>query len=223
MQLLQWFDAIDKDGNGQLTPMELQAALQLGHLNFSLATVAHIIRIHDKTGSGTISFDEFGKLHEFLTNVQQRWVHHWLTCCLFWCVSSNSSTPSTQWASAGTAECMLSPPWAWWLCEHAWPCQASCPKPGCTTTTHTDCADTLLCVMVCCPAALSSLTRTKPTPSTLTKSNAPCSMQVGQAPSACAVVSLSNQQFWGQLDCSSSSSCANGAVVMHEMQFCNSM
>lgn len=70
----QWFDAIDKDGNGQLTPMELQQALQLGHLNFSLATVAHIIRIHDKTGSGTISFDEFGKLHEFLTNVQQRWV-----------------------------------------------------------------------------------------------------------------------------------------------------
>lgn len=72
--LTQWFDAIDKDGNGQLTPMELQAALQLGRLNFSLATVAHIIRIHDKTGSGTISFDEFGKLHEFLTNVQQRWV-----------------------------------------------------------------------------------------------------------------------------------------------------
>jgi Ca2+-binding EF-hand superfamily protein len=69
----QWFEAIDKDGNGQLSPMELQAALQLGHLNFSLATVAHIIRIHDKTGSGTISFDEFGKLHEFLTNVQQRW------------------------------------------------------------------------------------------------------------------------------------------------------
>lgn len=67
----KWFEAIDKDGNGQLSPMELQAALQLGHLNFSLATVAHIIRIHDKTGSGTISFDEFGKLHEFLTNVQQ--------------------------------------------------------------------------------------------------------------------------------------------------------
>jgi hypothetical protein len=60
--------------------MELQAALQLGHLNFSLATVAHIIRIHDKTGSGTISFDEFGKLHEFLTNVQQRWAGcTWLT------------------------------------------------------------------------------------------------------------------------------------------------
>eukprot|EP00878_Enallax_costatus_P011154 GHUV01011648.1.p1 GENE.GHUV01011648.1~~GHUV01011648.1.p1 ORF type:complete len:111 (+),score=35.27 GHUV01011648.1:306-638(+) len=70
-QLRKWFQAIDKDGNGELTAMELQAALQLGNLNFSLATVAHIIRIHDKTGSGTITFDEFGKLHEFLTNVQQ--------------------------------------------------------------------------------------------------------------------------------------------------------
>jgi hypothetical protein len=40
----QWFDAIDKDGDNQLSAMELQAALQLGNLNFSLATVAHIIR-----------------------------------------------------------------------------------------------------------------------------------------------------------------------------------
>lgn len=70
-QLRKWFDAIDKDGNGELTARELQAALQLGNLNFSLATVAHIIRIHDKSGSSTITFDEFGRLHEFLTNVQQ--------------------------------------------------------------------------------------------------------------------------------------------------------
>lgn len=69
-QLRQWFLAIDSDKNGVLTAMELQRALQLGGLNFSLATVAHIIRIHDTTGSGTISFNEFAKLHEFLTNVQ---------------------------------------------------------------------------------------------------------------------------------------------------------
>lgn len=43
-QLRQWFDAIDKDCDGRLTAPELQAALQLGGLNFSLATVAHIIR-----------------------------------------------------------------------------------------------------------------------------------------------------------------------------------
>ncbi|GBF91885.1 hypothetical protein Rsub_04990 [Raphidocelis subcapitata] len=69
-QLRQWFDAIDKDHNGKLTAVELQSALQLGGLNFSLATVAHIIRIHDRSNSGSIAFDEFIKLHEFLTNVQ---------------------------------------------------------------------------------------------------------------------------------------------------------
>jgi Ca2+-binding EF-hand superfamily protein len=40
----QWFDAIDRDRDGHLAPKELQSALQLGGLNFSLATVAHIIR-----------------------------------------------------------------------------------------------------------------------------------------------------------------------------------
>jgi hypothetical protein len=41
---MQWFNAIDRDRNGHLTAVELQSALQLGGLNFSLATVAHIIR-----------------------------------------------------------------------------------------------------------------------------------------------------------------------------------
>ncbi len=43
-QLRQWFNAIDTDRNGQLTAQELQSALQLGNLNFSLVTVAHLIR-----------------------------------------------------------------------------------------------------------------------------------------------------------------------------------
>lgn len=43
-EVLQWFEAIDKDRDGQLSAVELQSALQLGGLNFSLATVAHIIR-----------------------------------------------------------------------------------------------------------------------------------------------------------------------------------
>jgi hypothetical protein len=59
-----------QDRNGRLTSIELQSALQLGGLNFSLATVAHIIRIHDRQNSGSITFEEFTKLHEFLTNVQ---------------------------------------------------------------------------------------------------------------------------------------------------------
>lgn len=70
-QLRAWFDAIDKDRNGKLTAAELQSALQLGGLTFSLATVAHIIRIHDRANSGAIGFDEFVKLHVFLSQVQQ--------------------------------------------------------------------------------------------------------------------------------------------------------
>lgn len=70
-QLRQWFDSMDTDGNGHLTAQELQTALAHGNLHFSLSSVAHIIRIHDRDNSGTISFEEFSKLHEFLTNVQR--------------------------------------------------------------------------------------------------------------------------------------------------------
>lgn len=69
-QLRAWFDAIDRNRNGALGAVELQNALQLGGLNFSLATVAHIIRIHDRSGRGAIAFSDFSRLHEFLTNVQ---------------------------------------------------------------------------------------------------------------------------------------------------------
>jgi Ca2+-binding EF-hand superfamily protein len=69
-QLRAWFDAIDRNRNGALGPVELQNALQLGGLNFSLATVAHIIRIHDRTSRGAISFPDFARLHDFLSNVQ---------------------------------------------------------------------------------------------------------------------------------------------------------
>lgn len=70
-QLRQWFDAIDADRNGKLTADELQRALQLGGLTFSLATVAHLIRIHDRANAGAIDFEAFTKLHCFLSQVQQ--------------------------------------------------------------------------------------------------------------------------------------------------------
>lgn len=68
--LRKWFDAIDKDQNGSLTVQELQAALAEGGFNFSLALVAHIIRQADRDGSNTITFNEFGRLHVFLSTVQ---------------------------------------------------------------------------------------------------------------------------------------------------------
>jgi EF hand len=41
---LQWFDAIDRDRSGTLDASELQRALALGNLHFSLQAVAHMIR-----------------------------------------------------------------------------------------------------------------------------------------------------------------------------------
>jgi len=41
---VQWFDSVDVDRSGSISVMELQRALALGNLNFSLATVAHMIR-----------------------------------------------------------------------------------------------------------------------------------------------------------------------------------
>ncbi|GLC43780.1 hypothetical protein PLESTM_001518800 [Pleodorina starrii] len=50
--------------------MELQAALADGGLNFSVGTVAAIIRQCDSSGSGTISLADFERLHSFLETVQ---------------------------------------------------------------------------------------------------------------------------------------------------------
>jgi Ca2+-binding EF-hand superfamily protein len=40
----QWFRAIDRDGNGMLDAAELQRALALGNLRFSLQLTSHMIR-----------------------------------------------------------------------------------------------------------------------------------------------------------------------------------
>eukprot|EP00951_Prasinocladus_malaysianus_P000403 scaffold3014_cov41-Prasinocladus_malaysianus.AAC.1 len=55
--------------------MELQRALAMGSLNFSMATVAHMIRLHDRNQSGSIDFDEFSSLHNFLTNMRASFQH----------------------------------------------------------------------------------------------------------------------------------------------------
>ena len=70
MSLWQWFMTVDTDRSGQINSHELQRALAMGNLNFSLALCQQMIRMHDRDGSGTISFDEFQSLHQFLTNTQ---------------------------------------------------------------------------------------------------------------------------------------------------------
>ena len=42
--LLQWFQAVDQDRSNAIDAAELQKALVLGNLHFSLAVCAHMIR-----------------------------------------------------------------------------------------------------------------------------------------------------------------------------------
>mmetsp|Transcript_6637 Transcript_6637/g.24626 ORF Transcript_6637/g.24626 Transcript_6637/m.24626 type:complete len:154 (-) Transcript_6637:627-1088(-) len=72
----EWFRSVDKDGTGQINCVELQAALAKGNLHFSLASVAHMIRMHDIDKSGRINYQEFCLLHQFLTQVQNTFTSH---------------------------------------------------------------------------------------------------------------------------------------------------
>ena len=54
--LLQWFSSIDTDRSGKLDVFELQRALAMGGLNFSLKTVQALMRLHDRDHGGTIEF-----------------------------------------------------------------------------------------------------------------------------------------------------------------------
>ncbi|PRW44941.1 Coiled-coil domain-containing 40 isoform C [Chlorella sorokiniana] len=74
-QIWQWFSKIDTNQSRTLDVMELQRALALGGLNFSLKTVQAMMRLHDRDGSGHISFEEFEKLHIWLSNISQSFRH----------------------------------------------------------------------------------------------------------------------------------------------------
>ncbi|KAL3150754.1 hypothetical protein ABBQ32_000531 [Trebouxia sp. C0010 RCD-2024] len=73
-QLMQWFDSLDLDNDGRLNATELQRALAVGNLHFSLVTIAHMIRIQNHGSSNAISCTEFGRLHDFLTGMQHSFI-----------------------------------------------------------------------------------------------------------------------------------------------------
>ncbi|PON66235.1 Parvalbumin [Parasponia andersonii] len=69
--LREWFDRVDSDKSGNITPSQLKKALAVGNLEFPISVVLQMIRMYDFDRNGTMSFDEFVALNKFLLKVQQ--------------------------------------------------------------------------------------------------------------------------------------------------------
>ena len=65
--LHSWFRSVDRDGSGQISALELQAALINGNMTkFSEETCKMMISMFDKNMSGTIDVVEFGQLFNYV-------------------------------------------------------------------------------------------------------------------------------------------------------------
>ena len=60
------FAAVNTSKTGKITASEVQAALALANLSFSLQTCALAVRLHDVDDDGSITRGEFGALHSSL-------------------------------------------------------------------------------------------------------------------------------------------------------------
>lgn len=63
------FAAVNTSKTGKITASEVQAALGLANLSFSLQTSALAVRLHDLDDDGCITRGEFGKLHSSLDSL----------------------------------------------------------------------------------------------------------------------------------------------------------
>eukprot|EP00239_Pterosperma_sp_CCMP1384_P010500 CAMPEP_0197865604 /NCGR_PEP_ID=MMETSP1438-20131217/43762_1 /TAXON_ID=1461541 /ORGANISM="Pterosperma sp., Strain CCMP1384" /LENGTH=156 /DNA_ID=CAMNT_0043484093 /DNA_START=393 /DNA_END=863 /DNA_ORIENTATION=- len=61
---------MDSSRRGFLDVWQLQRALAAGDLNFSLTTVAQMVKMHDADAKGSLNEQEFTALHKFLLNIQ---------------------------------------------------------------------------------------------------------------------------------------------------------
>lgn len=66
----QQFLATDIDQNGEVSAFELQRMLAVGGLVFSLQTVVQIVNLHSPRDKGSLTFDEFRAVKQFLSNIQ---------------------------------------------------------------------------------------------------------------------------------------------------------
>ncbi|KAL9940499.1 hypothetical protein V8E36_001204 [Tilletia maclaganii] len=70
-QLWSWFVAVDRDGSGNISPLELQQALVNGDWSpFDLDTVKMLMAIFDVDRSGHITFHEYAGLFKYVQDWQ---------------------------------------------------------------------------------------------------------------------------------------------------------
>lgn len=68
--LRRWFQSVDLDGSNSINVSELERALAAGNLRFPIQVVAQMIRMNDTDRNGMLNFEEFVRLYNFLTQVQ---------------------------------------------------------------------------------------------------------------------------------------------------------
>ncbi|KAG6557525.1 hypothetical protein Mapa_000799 [Marchantia paleacea] len=74
--LRMWFDSVDVDRSGSINCGELQRALAVGNLHFPSTVVNQMIKLYDTDLNGTMNFNEFISLHQFLVVVQESFRTH---------------------------------------------------------------------------------------------------------------------------------------------------
>lgn len=75
MELKGYFSSVDKDKSGHITATEL-TNLQFGGKKFSLETAKSLVKVFDVDKSGSISFEEYAALHQFVVSMQAAFYQH---------------------------------------------------------------------------------------------------------------------------------------------------
>ena len=75
MELRGTFASVDKDRSGHITAVEL-TSLQFGGKKFSLDTAKKLVKVFDVDKSGSISFEEYAALHQFVMSMQAAYYQH---------------------------------------------------------------------------------------------------------------------------------------------------
>ena len=71
-ELRKWFESIDQDRSGSITPAELQnLAFGPQRQQLGFETAVKLTKVFDKDRSGSIDFFEYATLHKFITSMQK--------------------------------------------------------------------------------------------------------------------------------------------------------